>query len=219
MVSRAPHRRFTGRVVEARLNLPAGVGGTVSVSSHPIRLCGLGAASGEAGTKPVLVRRTEDEFLPALLGGLREKVSLEVLGLPNRLSQPNDFRDGNRYLYQPVHRTFNCVLLEASCRQPGFPRLDPKNVVSAGCVVRRVRSDHSSEPEFDEAWIHRDGSILGWRELPSGAYRQDPDPKLRVRRRLALNRPVHDQLAALLLPTAEGIESVSPLFVAPPEVC
>jgi hypothetical protein len=178
-------------------------------------LRGLGAEPQDTQRAPIIVRRTESEFLPALFAALSQKSDLSSLGLPNP-GEADQFEGGTRRLFQPVHRSFNCVLFEACCHQPGFPRLDPRKIHSAGMVIRRVVS--TTQPELDQAWLHHDGSILGWKSLPTGSDQLDPDPKLRVRSPLAVNRHLHLRLAELLTPVLDGVEPVTALFVAPPDV-
>lgn len=122
-----------------------------------------------------------------------DRKELEELGQPDVEKHPGDFEGDHRRLYQPVHRTYNLVLLEAACARVGSPRL-PRNVVGAGCVVRRVVEE--SRPDRDEAWRHLDGAVLGWGEPPAGLYRIDPNPKRRVRGVLSRQPEVHARLAA-----------------------
>lgn len=203
--------------VPVRLPLPVGAGGSARASRHPVNLVGYSATPAAGAGPPVLVRRTEPAFVPALFADLRDRKDLETLGQPDVEKHPGDFEGDHRRLYQPIHRTYNLVLLEAACARVGSPRLDPRNVVGAGCVVRRVVE--ASRPDRDEAWRHLDGAVLGWGEPPAGLYRIDPDPKRRVRGALSRQPEVHARLAALLSPEWEGTEPVSPLFVAPPDVC
>ncbi|MDH5625923.1 MAG: hypothetical protein OEY21_07435, partial [Nitrospira sp.] len=98
--------------------------------AHEVSLQGVGGATA-AG--PVILERTEQDFLPAVL----DRLSLEQ-GLSDVLKSVARNRDTNGVLklFQPVHRTFHLALLDASCLTFGRPRLDPKKIVGAGLVVR-----------------------------------------------------------------------------------
>ncbi len=41
-------------------------------------------------------------------------------------------------LYQPVARVVHVAMVQLACESVGYPRLDPKRVLSAGLVIRRV---------------------------------------------------------------------------------
>jgi hypothetical protein len=179
---------------------------------HPVILRGYAAAINDHTAEPVLVKRLDQEFVPGVLDGLRRKLSPDALGRPNA---QEDFRGGNLRLFQPVHRTFNLVLLEAVCDRPGSPRLDPRDIASAGFVVRRVKNE--SNPPDDEGWLLRDDHIIGWSQ-PAEA-RLDPDPQHR-RPRLNAGHPyVNGKLARVFQALEPAAERASPLFVAPPDVC
>ncbi len=58
-------------------------------------------------------------------------------------------------LYQPVARVIHVAMAQLACESVGYPRLDPKRVLSAGLVIRRVpRTDGNSElsKSPDSAW-------------------------------------------------------------------
>lgn len=193
---------------------------------HPIVLRGYRATSRrEADARPVIVRRTEGDFVPALLEGLRAGQSPETLGTAPVAERVN----GHLHLRQPIHRTFNLVVLEVVCDRPGLPRLDPTSVDSAGFVVRRVVS--SDVPALDEAWQNRGEQILGWGPLSPSAdgaaptqerhppHQADPDPIRRAGRPFAAPNGVHTRLAELRRQTEPPAEHIVPLFLAPPDVC
>ena len=79
---------------------------------HPVSLRGYQAPINDRHAPPVLVQRQDQEFVPGLLDGLRRKLSADELGSVRNGSSPIR-------LLQPVHRTFNLVLLEAVCDRPG----------------------------------------------------------------------------------------------------
>jgi hypothetical protein len=178
---------------------------------HPISLRGYGAAINEFTNAPFIVKRQDREFIPGLLDGFRRRFSRVEIGQPPAA----DYRDGHLHLYQPVHRTFNIVALEAVCQRPGSPRLNPRDVASAGFVVRRVRN--VNRPEDDEAWQLRDERPIGWR-TPSD-WRLDPDLPSRRPRLNAGHPRINGKLARLFSALEPAAEQVSALFAAPPDVC
>ncbi|MGB8169820.1 MAG: hypothetical protein WCF18_20125 [Chthoniobacteraceae bacterium] len=175
---------------------------------HPVILRGYHAAANDKIAQPLLVKRTDQEFVPGVLDGLRRKLTPEQLGKP---AAAEDFLGGNLRLYQPVHRTFNLVLLEAVCERPGFPRLDPRDIVSAGFVVRRVNGAE------EQGWLLRDDHVIGW-NAPVDA-KLDPDPRQRRPRLNAGNPHINGKLARLHEALEPPAERVAPLFLAPPDVC
>ncbi|AKU14553.1 hypothetical protein AzCIB_4667 [Azoarcus sp. CIB] len=73
----------------------------------------------------------------------------------------------------PMHRSFYLVCGEVQCVAPGAPAFDPKKILSAGMVVRRVPADGTPQ-----RWMVADGQPLGWRsgEIPD----HDPDDVRRL---------------------------------------
>lgn len=180
--------------------------------AHPVILRGLtfDAGSGRpqpsTGSRPVLVERTDEDFLSALLEELRSE--------PGRRRLASTVRNAGEpapglKLFQPVHRTFELVLVEALCDTFGEPRLDPAKIESAGLVVRRLGSRAGEV----EGWMHRGGKVRGWVPL-HGTREQDQDPSPERRR-----VPVDAQLHGLLVDPEPHEESTTRLFLAPPEVC
>ncbi len=219
------------------------------VTRHPILVRGYGAAPGETNRPPLIVKRVDRDFIPGLLDGLRRRQTAAALGQPG----PADYRhDGysRLHLYQPVHRTFNLVVLEAACQQPGFPRLNPRHIDSAGLVVRRIARipeaatrggsrDSAIElavrnmgafdvappvtiatsiffPQREEAWTHENDNPIGWHALTE--LDLDPDPAQRMRL-LTANPRINQRLAEIVSRLEPPAERVSPLFVAPPDIC
>ncbi len=167
---------------------------------HSVILRGYQAAINDRAAEPVLVQRQDQEFIPGLLDGFRRKLSADELGRVRNGSSPIR-------LFQPVHRTFNLVLLEAVCDRPGSPRLNPRDIASAGFVVRRG----------EEGWLLRDERVVGWTK-PSEP-KLDPDPTFRSPRLNAGNTYLNGRLAQLHAALEPPAERVSRLFVAPPDVC
>ena len=220
---------------------------------HDIILCGYGEAARGHDSAPQIVKRTDAEFIPGLLAALRQGKTATELGLPDHRG------DGyaRAHLFQPVHRTFNLLVLEAACKRPGFPRLDPRSIESAGLVVRRVGTipqstslpptttpstpgtfvnitttmvtgevatlapfspigfSAMSYASAAQGWMHQNEAPLGWLRLENPEL--DPDPARRPRL-ITANHHVNERLATLL-GLDSSAERVSPLFVAPPDVC
>src|SRR5687767_547745 len=100
---------------------------------HEVELAGAWPLANGA---PSLVVRTDEDFLPALLGELATTAAPSVVPTHRPTTGP----DGVTRLFQPVHRAFNIALLEAHCTGFGIPRLDARQIESSGLVVRRVRT-------------------------------------------------------------------------------
>ncbi len=107
-------------------------------------------------------------------------------------------------------------MVELACESPGYPRVDPARVLSAGLVLRRVpnaggAADETwpwmSNPKGQFAWIKRDASL----------HDDDPDPTLR--RRLQSGQASLDQMLLDQSLATALTESSTPAFVAPPSVC
>ncbi len=76
----------------------------------------------------------------------------------------------------PLHRCFYLVCAEVRCMAAGGPAFDPRKILGAGLVVRRVAADGSAQ-----RWMIADGQPLGWRDgrIPD----HDPDDVHRLRAR------------------------------------
>jgi hypothetical protein len=176
---------------------------------HPVRLRGYYSPVNDGETTPLLVKRTDQEFIPAVLDGVRRKSTPDSLGRVGIAAV--DWKNDALRLFQPVHRTFNLVLLEAICAQPGSPRLNPRDIVSAGFVVRRFNDS------IDEGWLLRNERVLGWSRPADLTL--DPDPHQRRPRLNAGNPHVNGKLARVFETLEPPAERISPLFIAPPDVC
>lgn len=160
---------------------------------------------------PSILQRTDEDFLPALLGDLATD---DAPALVPRHRPPTG-SEGILRLYQPVHQAFNLALVEAHCLTFGTPRLDARQIESAGLVVRRVRHDAKGTKSYD-AWCATKNLVAGWTPLPSlehPDHARDPDPARRRTARLTGN-PAFDRTLA---PTDLTAEETSSLFVAPPD--
>jgi hypothetical protein len=190
--------------------------------SHPTRLQAIGTSQ-VAGTnrsqtldlRPTIVKRTEQDFISAILAELQQGGVSALTGVVTPTTGPLTF-------LQPVHRTFYLVVLEVVCNPYNLPvlqpRLAPRKIDSAGLVVRRL---DPNQPDDHQGWCKQGTVLQGWlpfRHLPNQPDEADldPDPARRPPSLTAGHPEVDRHLLPQILPQSE---SVSPLFVAPPEVC
>ncbi|MGA6828039.1 hypothetical protein ACO9S2_10540 [Nitrospira sp. NS4] len=181
--------------------------------THDVTIQGAGAAP---ATGPVILERTEQDFLPAVL----DRLSREQ-GLSDVMKSAANHRDANGVLklFQPIHRTFHIALLDASCLSFGRPRLDPAKIAGAGLVVRRI-STNGTGGEVREAWMQEDRLFRGWVPFPNAEQEsRDPDPAFR-RPELSAGHVEINRLLAMQAGHAVNLrEQQAPLFVAPPDIC
>lgn len=174
---------------------------------HEVRLDGLFPfPESEAGSAPTIVQSMRQEFVDHLLNSL--KTAEGRYSLADDIAK--DRVESILSLFQPVHRVFHPVVVQAWC-MTHRRRLNPKRVVSAGLVVRRVSGN------VVEGWMKEEGKVLGWRALPSDWETMwDPSAKERLAQRTR-KTPYYHQLSSR---TEERWEEDSvALFQAPPEVC
>ena len=164
-----------------------------------------GAVSSAAGatTRPTILELREQDFISVLLADLQKNGGT---GLKVKQGGKEKMR-----LFQPVHRVFHPVLLEACCSRPGEPRLDPARIITAGAVIRRRLADGTVQ-----GWMKKDGEILGWKTIDR-AKEYDPAPEIRQLRCLGKNRVVLEKLDSA--DSEQWQESFTTFFVAPPETC
>ena len=194
--------------------------------------------------RPTVVSITEQDFVNWFLERMKTPDGRTELAGRNALARQN--ADGQARLFQPVHRSFNLVLVEAFCEVDGLPRLDPKKVLKAGVTIRRIVQAEGGEElpqptstrrdavalvdeikKVDEdkpyGWVKSGGKILGWRALPGEAIRAnavwDPDPLVRREVAEGKNKAVLKRAASLTSSVAEYEEVFAPLYPAPPELC
>ena len=174
---------------------------------------------------PTILQRTDQDFVDGLLDDLVNEDGVAVATNANerKIAQTRN-TNGILKLYQPVHRTFHVALLEVACDFQGqYPRLDPESIDSCGLVVRRVARKNGRE--IEQGWMQVGRRIRGWVDLNTRAQAElDPDPQRRPPALTAGNPEVDRRLllsykAALGGAASQFLESVEPLFVAPPEVC
>jgi hypothetical protein len=200
--------------------------------THPVVLRG----AGESGIAPVILHRTDQDVIGSLLAELGDGGGLASVRATQAKTRA---RDGVLRLFQPVHRVFHIVLIDAACDTVGQPRLDPARIESAGLVLRRHGVDATGVLQRDvlEGWMaeaptarsrengaSKKRGVRGWTTFAGrlAEHRtdldRDPDPAKRRPERSAGHVEIDRQLA-LRGPAEALTERVIPLFVAPPEIC
>lgn len=190
----------------------------VHTADHPVEL--RGAWSTDTPGKPLLIRRTESDFVSALLADLKSSEAESRLA---GLRVP--IESGRQYLrlFQPVHRVFNLALMDVHCDTLGQPRLNPLKIESAGMVIRRL-AEKDGKLERDrkgrcvyEGWRSLDERVQGWVRFPEGGVQEDCDPlpERRCVPRLTGDAAFDRQASA---PALNYAEAVTPMFVVPPDV-
>jgi hypothetical protein len=172
--------------------------------------------TGVEQTKPVLLQMHDDDFparfLQDLASPTQPKISnTKVLDAPMPL------------LYQPVQRFLNVAMIDLRCDSVMNPPVEPRRIVSAGLVLRRVYRAPDSKGSFTEefgmhsAWMRDPKGKFSWTLLSPDQENLDPDPTKRPQLHSG-QTDVDQQLAALTLSQA-NTESTTPAFAIPPATC
>lgn len=190
---------------------------------HEVQLYGA-ALNGTANAAPVLIGRSDPDFLNTMLREVRTPSGRDDL---KSTVVSGGSSTSPSLLYQPVQRVMHMALMEAFCNMPGNPRLDPRKIDSAGVVIRRVPAKpSSSDPKklvhdfqsgLMEAWVQNAQGAIGWIELNRLQQDLDPDPKRR--RGLHSGQSYLDQVLNDKVQGSVSSEAVSPAFPAPPDAC
>ena len=159
------------------------------------------------GPSAMIVTASEADFVGAILDDLGAADA--AVRLAARRARRRG-ADGVLELHLPLHRRFHLVLLEAFCRRPGSPRLDPAKLDGMGLVLRRV------EPAGWSAWMKDGARRKGW--LPLHGDMLDPDPAMRPQPLVAAARHIQSLIAARHGVTPFAEQAIG-LFVAPPALC
>ena len=182
------------------------------MSRHPIAIAAprsLGRSSA-----PYLLERDDPDFVAGVLADLSTPAGQKRLQATRASARaPGQVLK----LYQPVQRRFHLAVIEAFCDTPGQPRIDPRRVEAAGLVVRRVRPGNRLE-----GWMRAAGVLRGWVPIDRlGDTDADPTPTARLARKDTGVAPMDHALRALSATQDSSLleEDVSPMFVAPPDVC
>jgi hypothetical protein len=179
----------------------------MQVHAHEIVLRGPRFLGG--GEAPVVLRLADQRFLPTLFQDLRDPERRTLL--QDKLIPASD-----PILYLPVHRTFNVLLAEAYCEVPGKPRVDPVRIDSAGVVIRRRVPRKSSGSSGPQRWVVEDETVLGWQALLADSE----DPEAERRPRVGSGHPAVEAALQRTRPRQARLsETVTKMYVAPPDVC
>ena len=166
---------------------------------------------------PTLLKRTDPDFIAAILDELQRDAVFQPNSPLHRSTLTPSATPFT--LFQPVHRTFYVALLEAVCDTFNIPELQPRlsdrQIHSAGLVVRRIGSNG-----VIEAWqteIQPDARRQkGWFPLTALTLDLDPDPVYHKAFQSTGQVELDRQLQATAIARQE---SVSSLYVAPPDLC
>jgi hypothetical protein len=172
---------------------------------------------------PLIVTRTEDDFVDALLAELRGNAPID--SVREHVTTTRD-GTGTLRLYQPVHRTFHVAVLELGCDTPGQPRLDPRKIDSCGMLVRRTsrlpdtRNSQRQRFTYSQAWVSDGTHVRGWVSFDSAEERTtDPEPARRPQPNAGPAEATARLRSLLAAGRAPLSESIAPLFVSPPDAC
>jgi hypothetical protein len=160
---------------------------------------------------PAILRRTDRDFIPAILNGLKTLDGRSALA-----STLVTTRDENNVLklYQPVHQILHIALVQAFCDTFGYPRLDALKIDGCGLVIRRINKDSGS---LMERWSKSGDQVVGW--VPCTDDNLDPDPQRRRPAVTSGNVEIDRRLVLPASPFQAFSEDVTTLFPAPPDVC
>lgn len=173
------------------------------IAPHEVMLRPFGG--GQPST--MIVTASETDFIGAVLDDLAAPDSDRRLG--GRRGRRRG-KDGVLELHLPMHRRFHLVLLEAACRMPGSPRLDPAKIDSMGLVLRRADGAGWA------GWMRNASQRRGWLGLAGDTL--DPDPAMRPSPRSQAARQIAALIASRRGETAFAEETIG-LFAAPPDLC
>lgn len=185
--------------------------------SHAIRVRGTDLTGVTAPKAPVIMQMKDEDFPARFLQDMLTPQNPPISSAEVVTGSPPT-------LFQPVQRMLNVALIDLACNTLQFPRVDPKRIVSAGLVLRRlVRHSVSQggpvidDPNTRAAWMRNAKGQWNWVTLTHAQEDLDPDPAQRPA--LQSGDPVVDgQLAAMMF-TQALTESTTPAFAAPPATC
>ena len=99
--------------------------------------------SGATQRRPVVLQMNREDFPNAFLSDLANTpppAPVRTSGRPT-LSSTEALTTAPSVaatLFQPVTRVVHLALVQLACESVGYPRVDPKRVLSAGLVIRRI---------------------------------------------------------------------------------
>lgn len=205
----------------------------IETHDRPVALQGLGlsaiapALPMKGDRSPTLLKRTDPDFITAVLDELQRDAIFQPNSPLHRsaltLSSPSSasaITEASPFtFFQPVHRTFYVALLEAVCDAFNIPELQPRlsdrQIHSAGLVVRRMGANG-----IIEAWqteTQPDGRRQkGWFPLTALTLDLDPNPVYHKGFQSTGQIELDRQLQATAIARQE---SISALYIAPPDLC
>ena len=131
-----------------------------------------------AGDGTTLHRYDDDGFVPRFLGDATAGRLVGTVAQPwyaqDRFGRHTDAPT----LRLPLHGSFYLATCEVACDTLGRPAYDPRKVVDAGMVLRRLVPGQAPQ-----RWMLADGRTLGWQPLV-GEWATDPDAEPDLARRL-----------------------------------
>jgi hypothetical protein len=195
---------------------------------HDVTVSGVTLA-GVTQSKPVLLQINDDQFPKAFLPEL-SAIPLPVQGATTTAltKAPPKARYVKHVptapalpvtLYQPVQRITHLALVQLNCESVGSPRLDPKRIVSAGLVIRRVPLNNGSNNLTGNAspWLRDASGNFSWVLADPNHLDDDPDPAMRPLPHTG--QPALDRMLAAQTLASANTEVYTPAFVAAPDVC
>jgi hypothetical protein len=189
--------------------------------NHEIRVRGTDLAGVTAPKAPVIMQMKDEDFPARFLQDLATPQNTPISSAAVVAAVPGAPRPT---LFQPVQRMLTVALIDLACNTPMFPRVDPKRILSAGLVVRRlVRQSPApgaaviDDPTTRAAWMRNARGQWGWVKLTPAEEDLDPDPTQRPALKSG-DRVLDSQLAAMVFAKALT-ESTTPVFAAPPATC
>ena len=171
------------------------------------------------GNAPVIVQRSDEDFLDAVLEQFRNDAGRKALRQDRvaKLEVSAVYR-----FFQPIQRRFYVAMVEAVCDQPGYPRLDPAKVESAGMVLRKLGEKKQDGAQSYQGWMRAGGKLRGWVPVDNvGGDKVDPALLPRLASRATGVAQIDRALAPLRAERDDAIlsEQVVPMFVAAPDIC
>ncbi|MGB8908512.1 MAG: hypothetical protein WCC84_07155 [Candidatus Cybelea sp.] len=167
-------------------------------------------------TAPVILTMHDDDFPTRFLQDLATPNSPPISS-----AAPADIPTDP--LFQPVQRMLEVAMVQLACNTPGYPRLDPRRVQSAGLVIRRCNRVRNAagryvdEENVLQGWMRSAGGLCQWRTLIGDENRQDPDPTKRPQ--YPSGQAELDRQLAMQSLASAYTESSTPAFIAPPDTC
>jgi hypothetical protein len=168
-----------------------------------------------SGDQPQISHASTINAPPALMV---DQLSLRVHSGVGGVRQKTTTVTPQPQLYQPVQRYVNVAMVHLKCSTLGTPPVDPKRILSAGMVVRRVyRTNSTDQFHMHSAWVKDSTGRFSWKLLTAEVENLDPDPSKRPQ--LYSGQPAIDQCLAAAALSNAFTESTTPAFAAPPATC